>query len=90
MKEHIPFSSFYCSSRECSYTHLEVGDEDELEDKNESDDGGTGGGEPKTCVDILLMHKVPKHEEDEKEVHLCMRERGRGGRVCGHKQENKL
>ena len=28
------------------------------------------------------MHKVPKHEEDEKEVHLCMRERGRGGRVC--------
>lgn len=50
-----------------------------MEDKNESDDGGTGGGESKTCVDVLLMHKVSKHEEYEKEVYLCT---GRGGRVC--------
>ena len=53
-----------------SNTHLMVGDEDELENKNESNDGGTRGGKPKTCVDVLLVHKVSKHEENEKEVYL--------------------
>ena len=72
-----------------------VGDEDELENKNESDDGGTRGGKPKTCVDVLLVHKVSKQEENEEEVHLgtcgiecvcvcvCVH-------VCGHKTKEGI
>ena len=49
-----------------------VGDEDELEDKDEPNDGRTGGRKPEAGVDILLVQEVPKHEECQKEVHLWL------------------
>lgn len=49
-----------------------VWDEDELKDEDESNDGRTGGGKAKAGVDILLVQEVPKHEECQKEVHLCL------------------
>lgn len=50
--------------------YLIVGDEDELKDEDESDEGGPGGREAKTGVHILLLHEEAKHDQAQEDVDL--------------------
>ena len=43
--------------------HLIIRDEDELEDKEDTNNDGLGVMETKTCVDIFLFHEVAKHSQ---------------------------
>ena len=50
--------------------YLVVGHEDELEHKDNSNDGGPAVMETKAGIDILLLDKESKHGERKQEVEL--------------------